>query len=99
MPAGVSARSAALANVRSSARAENGAGTRAGHIEVLEVMSGLLSGVGEGSPPDAFFSRLCEAICRLTSMRRAVLFRYDSARRRVRADGSSGIELEPFTDL
>ena len=56
-------------------------------VEALEVMSDLLLGVGEGSPPDAFFSSLCEAICRLTSMRRAVLFRYDSARRRVRAVG------------
>jgi signal transduction histidine kinase len=72
---------------------------RAGHIEVLEVMSDLLSGVGEGSPPDAFFSSLCEAICRLASMRRAVLVRYDSARRRVRAVGAHGIELEQFADL
>ncbi len=78
---------------------EGGAGANAGHIEVLEVMSDLLLGVGEGSPPDAFFSSLCEAICRLTAMRRAVLFRYDSARRRVRAVGSHGIELERFADL
>jgi len=72
---------------------------RTDHIEVLELMSDLLSGVGEGSPPDAFFSSLCEAICRLTSMKRAVLFRYDSARRRVRAVGAHGIELELFADL
>ncbi|MCW3019967.1 MAG: putative signal transduction histidine kinase [Solirubrobacterales bacterium] len=62
-------------------------------------MSDLLSGIGEGSPPDAFFSSLCEAICRLTSMRRAVLFRYDSTRRRVRAVGAHGIELDSFADL
>jgi signal transduction histidine kinase len=80
-------------------RSESGREARAGHIEVLEVMSDLLSGVGEGSPPDAFFSRLCEAICRLTLMRRALLFRYDSARRRVRAVGAHGIELEPFAEL
>src|SRR5271170_5453414 len=73
--------------------------SRAGHIEVLEVMSDLLSGIGEGSPPDAFFSSLCEAICRLTSMRRAVLVRYDSARRRVRVAGAHGIELELFADV
>ncbi len=72
---------------------------RASHIEMLDVMSDLLSGVGEGSPPDAFFSSLCEAICRLTSMRRAVLFRYDSTRRRVRAVGAHGIELESLADL
>lgn len=76
-----------------------GAVTRAGHIEVLEVMSDLLSGVGEGSPPDAFYSSLCEAICRLASMKRAVLVRYDSARRRVRAVGAHGIELELFAGL
>src|SRR5271167_1447624 len=69
------------------------------HVEALEVMSDLLLGVGEGSPPDAFFSSLCEAICRLTAMRRAVLFRYDSARRRVRAVGAHGIELERFAEL
>jgi signal transduction histidine kinase len=80
---------------REGARPREGAG----HIEVLEVMSDLLSGVGEGSPPDAFFSSLCEAICRLTSMKRAVLFRYDSARRRVRAVGAHGIELELFAEL
>src|ERR1700730_17613252 len=80
-------------------RGRGAASARAAHIEVLEVMSDLLSGAGEGSPPDAFFSRLCEAICRLTSMRRAVLFRYDSARRRLRAEGAHGIELERFADL
>jgi signal transduction histidine kinase len=69
------------------------------HVEALEVMSDLLLGVGEGSPPDAFFSSLCEAICRLTSMSRAVLFRYDSARRRVRAVGAHNIELERFAEL
>jgi signal transduction histidine kinase len=69
------------------------------HVEALEVISDLLLGVGEGSAPDAFFSSLCEAICRLTSMRRAVLFRYDSARRRVRAVGAHGIELERFAEL
>jgi signal transduction histidine kinase len=68
-------------------------------VQALEVMSDLLLGIGEGSPPDAFFSSLCDAICRLTSMKRAVLFRYDTARRRVRAVGAHGIELERFADL
>ena len=69
------------------------------HVQALEVISDLLMGVGEGSPPDAFFSRLCEAICRLTAMKRAVLFRYDVARKRVRAVGAFGIELELFSEL
>jgi signal transduction histidine kinase len=75
------------------------AGVSAVGVEALEVMSDLMLGVGEGSPPDAFFSGLCEAICRLTSMRRAVLFRYDRDRRRVRAVGSHGVELELFAEL
>jgi len=74
-------------------------GMRAVRVEALDVMSDLLMGVGESSPPDAFFNSLCEAICRLTSMRRAVLFRYDSARRRVRAVGATGVELENLADL
>lgn len=73
--------------------------TWASHIDVLEVMSALLMGVGEGSPPDAFFASMCEAICRLTSMRRAVMFRYDTARRRVRAVGAHGLDVEPFADM
>jgi hypothetical protein len=75
------------------------AGGGAVQVQALEVMSDLLLGIGEGSPPDAFFSSLCDAICRLTSMKRAVLFRYDTARRRVRAVGAHGIELERFAEL
>ncbi len=70
-----------------------------GHVEAFDVISDLLLGVGEGSPPDAFFSSLCEAICRLASMRRAIMFRYDSVRRRVRAVGAHNIELASFAGL
>jgi signal transduction histidine kinase len=69
------------------------------NVEVLEVMSSLLLGIGEASPADAFFSSLCAAICHLTAMRRAVLFRYDAARRRVRAVGAHGLELDLFATL
>ena len=47
----------------------------------------LLSEVEAGEPADDFYSRLCEATCRLTSMRRAVIFLYDDERRQVRAVG------------
>lgn len=69
------------------------------HVQALEVVSDLLLGIGEGSPPDAFFSSLCEAICRLASMRRAILFRYDSVRRRVRAVGAHNLDIDRFSDL
>jgi len=44
-----------------------------------------------------FYSRLAEAVCRLGQMRRAVIFRYDDARRRVHAAGAHGIGLDSFT--
>jgi signal transduction histidine kinase len=59
-------------------------------VEVL-AQSEQTSAAGDG-----FYDRLCEAVCRLARMRRAVIFRYDSARRRVRAAGAHGVELEQF---
>jgi signal transduction histidine kinase len=66
-------------------------------VEVLELFVEVLSqseqraGIGEG-----FYDRLCEAVCRLARMRRAVIFRYDEASRRVRAVGAYGLSLEQF---
>lgn len=88
-----------LQTARWGSGASSPLGERHHHVEALEVVSDLLLGIGEGSPPDAFFSSLCEAICRLASMRRAVLFRYDSVRRRVRAVGAHNLEIERFSDL
>lgn len=68
------------------------------HIDALEVVVDLLSGIDGDAAPDAFYSRLCEAVCRVTSMERALIFRYDGARRRVRAAGAHGIPLEQFAD-
>jgi signal transduction histidine kinase len=43
---------------------------------------------------DRFHDRICEAICRLTPMDRAVLFLYDASRRLVLPVGSHGVEPE-----
>jgi signal transduction histidine kinase len=53
---------------------------------------------GEHGAEDDFYSRLCEATTRATSMRRVILFRYDSTRRRVRAAGSHGVDISIFAD-
>ncbi len=67
-------------------------------IDVLEVFVELLAQVEGDASSDAFYGRLCEATCALTSMDRAVIFRYDEVRRRVRAVGAYGIDLELFAD-
>src|SRR5919197_2051216 len=65
-------------------------------VDALETFVDLLARVETDGSSDDFYSRLCEATCRLASMDRAVIFRYDDARRRVRAAGAYGIELDLF---
>ena len=67
-------------------------------VGALETFVELLSRVESDPGADDFYSRLCEATCRLADMDRAVIFRYDGARRRVRAAGAYGIDLELFAD-
>jgi signal transduction histidine kinase len=56
----------------------------------------VLSQSGTGVEPTGFYDRLCEAVCRLAGMRRAVIFQYDERSRRVRAVGVHGISIAPF---
>ena len=67
-------------------------------IDALETFVELLGRVEATPATDDFYSRLCEATCRLADMDRAVIFRYDGARRRVRAAGAYGIDLDVFAD-
>jgi signal transduction histidine kinase len=65
-------------------------------VDTLETFVDLLAQVEADGSTDDFYSKLCEATCRVASMDRAVIFRYDDARRRVRAAGAYGIELDLF---
>src|SRR5918996_62590 len=65
-------------------------------VDALETFVDLLARVEADGSTDDFYSRLCEATCRVASMDRAVIFRYDDARRRVRAAGAFGIDLQLF---
>ncbi len=68
-------------------------------VDALELVVEVLSqSEPEGGTGDGFYDRLCEAVCRLARMHRAIIFRYDSARRRVRAVGAHGLGLEQFAD-
>ena len=68
-------------------------------IDALEMFVDLLARVEEDGSSDAFYGRLCEAACELTSMDRAVIFRYDEAQRRVRAAGTHNLPLEVFAGV
>jgi signal transduction histidine kinase len=72
--------------------------TQAPHIDAIEIVVDLLAQIESNDSPGAFYDRLCEAICRVTSMDRAVLFRYDAPARRVTAAGTHGLDMELFSD-
>ena len=69
---------------------------------LFDVFVGLLSEIDaerDGSPSNAFHDRLCEAVCRLTSMERAVMFLHDPADRRTDVAGAHGIERKRLSAL
>ena len=66
-------------------------------IAALELLNDVLAQVDGDHGSDEFYSRLAEAVCRLAQMRRAVIFRYDDARRRVHVAGAHGIALDRLT--
>jgi signal transduction histidine kinase len=67
-------------------------------VQALDAFVDVLSRITDETPgfDHGFYDGLCAAICRQTSVDRAVLFRYDGAHRRVRAAGASGVDLAIF---
>jgi signal transduction histidine kinase len=65
----------------------------------VEALADLLFAFDTEDPDGGFYSRVCEATCRLAEMDRAVLFLYDATLRRVRAVGSHGIELSRLSEV
>ncbi len=68
-------------------------------VEPLEVFVELLADLDTDDSPTEFYDRICEAICRLTTMRRAAIFMADAARRRVRVVGSHGTSFSVLATL
>jgi signal transduction histidine kinase len=82
-----------------SAAAPGGAAGAGVSVDALELFATVLAQSEQAvAGGDGFYDSLCEAVCRLARMRRAVIFRYDSARRRVRAAGAHGLDLEQFAN-
>jgi signal transduction histidine kinase len=68
------------------------------HADAIEIFAAVLARSEEEGLGDDFYSRLCEGITRCTALRRVVIFRYDSQRRRILAAGSYGVDLALFAD-
>jgi signal transduction histidine kinase len=68
-------------------------------VEPLEVFVELLADLETDTSSTEFYDRICEAICRLTTMRRAAIFMADAARRRVRAVGVHGTSFSELAAL
>jgi signal transduction histidine kinase len=62
--------------------------------EALDGVVQLLFELDEERGLDDFYDRICEAVCRQTSMDRAVLFLYDAERKLVLPVGSHGVYRE-----
>src|SRR5436305_3500830 len=68
-------------------------------VEPLEVFVELLSDIDVQTASTEFYDRICEANCRLTTMRRAAIFMQGPDRRRVRAVGAHGTSFEQLSAL
>jgi signal transduction histidine kinase len=68
-------------------------------VEPLEVFVELLAEIDTDPSSTEFYDRICEAICRLTTMRRAAIFMSDANGRRVRAVGAHGAPTAQLATL
>ncbi len=68
-------------------------------VEPLEVFVELLADLDNDTTSTEFYDRICEAICRLTTMRRAAIFMADAGRRRVRVVGAYGTSFSELSTL
>jgi len=72
-------------------------------IDVVDLIVGLLAEVDEedfhAAPRSEYYSRLCQAVCELVGMDRALLFLLDDVRRAVRPMGSHGFDVEALAAI
>jgi len=66
------------------------------HADAIEIFAEVLAQSEDEGLVDDFYSRLCEGITRCTALRRVVIFRYDSTRRRILAAGAFGVDVALF---
>jgi signal transduction histidine kinase len=76
-----------------------GNGVLSPQVETLDVFVELFSEIESETAPGEFYNRLCQALCRLTTMERAVLFLYDESLGRVVAVGAHGLDPSLLVDV
>jgi signal transduction histidine kinase len=76
-----------------------GNGVLSPQAETLDVFVELFSEIESETHPGEFYNRLCEALCRLTTMQRAALMLYDESLARVVAAGSHGLDPSLLVDV
>ena len=76
-----------------------GNGVLSPQVETLDVFVELLSQIETESSPGEFYNRICEVLCRLTTMQRAALLLYDESVGRVVAVGSHGMDASLLVDV
>ncbi|HSD77084.1 MAG TPA: GAF domain-containing protein, partial [Solirubrobacteraceae bacterium] len=68
-----------------------------GSVRAVEAIAGALGELDAAAPPGAFYDRICERICGVTSLERALVFRYDEEVRGVRVAGAHGVDAGALT--
>ncbi len=68
-------------------------------VEPLEVFVELLAELDTDTSSTDFYDRICEAICRLTTMERAAIFMADNPRRRAVVVGAHGTSFRELMSL
>jgi len=67
--------------------------------DTVDVLADLLAEIDAATDVHEFYDRVCEGVCRLTSMERVGLFLYDPTLRSVRAVGSHGVDTTLLEDV
>jgi signal transduction histidine kinase len=64
----------------------------------MELLVEALAGPEGDVDQEQFYSHLAQAVCRQADLRRAIIFRYDDASRRVRVAGAHNVEMASLRD-
>jgi len=73
------------------------AAAESGPVRAVEAIATALGELDAAAPPGAFYDRICAQICRVTSLERAIVFRYDEEARDVLPAGVHGVDASALT--